>query len=64
MSGFLEHLGGVQQRLRWNAADVEAGAAVGGALLDHRLIDGREAVTALKTIKEAIEDPTRLLIDL
>ena len=31
---------------------------------DHRLIDGREAVTALKTIKEAIEDPTRLLIDM
>lgn len=31
---------------------------------DHRLIDGREAVTALKTIKEAIEDPTRMLIDL
>ena len=31
---------------------------------DHRMIDGREAVTALKTIKEAIEDPTRLLIDL
>ena len=24
---------------------------------DHRLIDGREAVTAFKTIKEAIEDP-------
>lgn len=31
---------------------------------DHRLIDGREAVTTLKIIKEAIEDPTRLLIDL
>ena len=31
---------------------------------DHRIIDGREAVTALKTIKEAIEDPMRLLIDL
>ena len=31
---------------------------------DHRLIDGREAVTALKIMKEAIEDPTRLLIDL
>ena len=31
---------------------------------DHRLIDGREAVTFLKTIKEAIEDPARLLIDL
>jgi len=31
---------------------------------DHRLIDGREAVTTLKIIKEAIEDPTRILIDL
>jgi len=31
---------------------------------DHRLIDGREAVTALKIIKDAIEDPMRLLIDL
>jgi 2-oxoglutarate dehydrogenase E2 component (dihydrolipoamide succinyltransferase) len=31
---------------------------------DHRLVDGREAVTALKIIKEAIEDPMRMLIDL
>jgi 2-oxoglutarate dehydrogenase E2 component (dihydrolipoamide succinyltransferase) len=31
---------------------------------DHRVIDGREAVTALKIIKEAIEDPIRMLIDL
>ncbi|RMF72653.1 MAG: 2-oxoglutarate dehydrogenase complex dihydrolipoyllysine-residue succinyltransferase [Alphaproteobacteria bacterium] len=31
---------------------------------DHRLIDGREAVTFLKRIKEAIEDPSRLLLDL
>ena len=31
---------------------------------DHRLIDGREAVTFLVRMKEAIEDPTRLLIDL
>lgn len=31
---------------------------------DHRLIDGREAVTFLKIVKEMIEDPTRLLIDL
>ena len=31
---------------------------------DHRLIDGREAVLFLVRIKEAIEDPTRLLIDL
>jgi 2-oxoglutarate dehydrogenase E2 component (dihydrolipoamide succinyltransferase) len=31
---------------------------------DHRLIDGREAVTFLVRIKEAIEDPMRLLVDL
>ena len=31
---------------------------------DHRLIDGREAVTWLVALKNAIEDPTRLLIDL
>jgi len=31
---------------------------------DHRLVDGREAVTFLVRLKEAIEDPTRLLIDL
>jgi len=31
---------------------------------DHRLIDGREAVTFLVRMKEAIEDPARLLIDL
>ncbi len=31
---------------------------------DHRLVDGREAVTFLVAVKEAIEDPARLLIDL
>lgn len=31
---------------------------------DHRLVDGREAVTFLVALKNAIEDPTRLLIDL
>jgi len=31
---------------------------------DHRIVDGREAVTFLVAIKNAIEDPTRLLIDL
>ena len=31
---------------------------------DHRLIDGREAVLALVAIKEAMEDPARLLLDL
>ena len=31
---------------------------------DHRLVDGREAVTFLVRVKDAIEDPARLLIDL
>ena len=31
---------------------------------DHRIIDGREAVTFLAALKNAIEDPTRILIDL
>jgi 2-oxoglutarate dehydrogenase E2 component (dihydrolipoamide succinyltransferase) len=30
---------------------------------DHRLVDGREAVTCLKRIKEVIEAPARLLIE-
>ena len=29
---------------------------------DHRIIDGREAVLALVTMKEALEDPARLLL--
>jgi 2-oxoglutarate dehydrogenase E2 component (dihydrolipoamide succinyltransferase) len=31
---------------------------------DHRIIDGREAVLGLVAMKEAIEDPSRLLFDL
>jgi 2-oxoglutarate dehydrogenase E2 component (dihydrolipoamide succinyltransferase) len=31
---------------------------------DHRIIDGRESVTFLKRVKEAIEDPRRLLLGL
>ena len=31
---------------------------------DHRIIDGREAVLGLVTIKEAMEDPSRLLFDI
>jgi len=31
---------------------------------DHRLIDGREAVLGLVAMKEALEDPARLLLDL
>jgi 2-oxoglutarate dehydrogenase E2 component (dihydrolipoamide succinyltransferase) len=30
---------------------------------DHRLVDGREAVTFLKTVKEFIENPARLLLE-
>ncbi|HET7549566.1 MAG TPA: 2-oxoglutarate dehydrogenase complex dihydrolipoyllysine-residue succinyltransferase, partial [Usitatibacter sp.] len=30
---------------------------------DHRIIDGREAVLALVAMKEALEDPARLLLD-
>jgi 2-oxoglutarate dehydrogenase E2 component (dihydrolipoamide succinyltransferase) len=31
---------------------------------DHRLVDGKEAVTFLVNVKEAIEDPARLVLDL
>ncbi|USG61674.1 2-oxoglutarate dehydrogenase complex dihydrolipoyllysine-residue succinyltransferase [Sneathiella marina] len=31
---------------------------------DHRIIDGKEAVTFLVRVKEALEDPQRLLLDL
>ncbi len=30
---------------------------------DHRIVDGREAVTFLKRIKEAIEEPSRILLE-
>ncbi|KOR07709.1 hypothetical protein ABW53_18030, partial [Stutzerimonas stutzeri] len=31
---------------------------------DHRLIDGKEAVTFLVTMKDLLEDPARLLLDI
>jgi 2-oxoglutarate dehydrogenase E2 component (dihydrolipoamide succinyltransferase) len=31
---------------------------------DHRIIDGREAVMGLVAMKELLEDPARLLLDL
>jgi len=31
---------------------------------DHRMIDGKEAVQFLVTIKELLEDPARLLLDI
>ncbi len=30
---------------------------------DHRIVDGREAVLFLSTVKQAIEDPTRIILD-
>ena len=31
---------------------------------DHRIVDGREAVTCLKRIKEIVEDPARMLLEI
>jgi 2-oxoglutarate dehydrogenase E2 component (dihydrolipoamide succinyltransferase) len=31
---------------------------------DHRIVDGREAVTFLVRVKEMLEDPSRQLLDL
>jgi 2-oxoglutarate dehydrogenase E2 component (dihydrolipoamide succinyltransferase) len=31
---------------------------------DHRMVDGREAVTFLVRVKESLEEPARLVLDL
>jgi len=31
---------------------------------DHRIVDGKEAVTFLVRVKECLEDPERMLLDL
>jgi 2-oxoglutarate dehydrogenase E2 component (dihydrolipoamide succinyltransferase) len=31
---------------------------------DHRIVDGREAVTFLVRVKDLLEDPSRLVLDL
>ena len=31
---------------------------------DHRIVDGREAVTFLVRVKEVLEDPARFVLDL
>jgi 2-oxoglutarate dehydrogenase E2 component (dihydrolipoamide succinyltransferase) len=31
---------------------------------DHRIVDGKEAVTFLVRVKDALEDPSRLVLDL
>jgi 2-oxoglutarate dehydrogenase E2 component (dihydrolipoamide succinyltransferase) len=51
-------------------AVVENGAVVVRPMMylalsyDHRIIDGREAVLSLVTIKDQLEDPARLILDL
>ena len=44
----------------------DRGAAddVSGASYDHRIVDGKEAVTFLVRVKESLEDPARLVLDL
>ena len=31
---------------------------------DHRIVDGREAVTFLVRVREGLEDPVRIVLDL
>ena len=31
---------------------------------DHRIVDGKEAVSFLRTVKECLEEPRRLFLDL
>ena len=31
---------------------------------DHRIVDGREAVSFLKRVKELLEDPQRILLEI
>jgi 2-oxoglutarate dehydrogenase E2 component (dihydrolipoamide succinyltransferase) len=54
----------IQQRPMAVAGKVEVRPMMYLALsYDHRIIDGREAVTFLVRVKEAIEDPQRLLLE-
>ena len=55
----------IQERPMVVAGKVEARPMMYLALsYDHRIVDGREAVLSLVAIKEALEDPARLLLDL
>ena len=54
----------IQQRPMVVDGEIEARPMMYLALsYDHRIIDGREAVTFLVRVKECIEDPERLLLD-
>jgi 2-oxoglutarate dehydrogenase E2 component (dihydrolipoamide succinyltransferase) len=55
----------IQERPMVVAGKVEARPMMYLALsYDHRIVDGREAVTFLVRVKESLEDPARLVLDL
>jgi 2-oxoglutarate dehydrogenase E2 component (dihydrolipoamide succinyltransferase) len=55
----------IQDRAVVIAGKIEARPMMYLALsYDHRIVDGREAVTFLVRVKEALEDPARLILDL
>ena len=55
----------IQERPMVVAGKVEARPMMYLALsYDHRIVDGREAVTFLVRVKEMLEDPARLVLDL
>jgi glucose-6-phosphate isomerase len=57
-------------RIKKFAADVHNGkikvrqVTTLGLSFDHRIVDGKDAVTFLVRVKEALEDPARLVLDL
>ena len=55
----------IQERPMVVAGKIEARPMMYLALsYDHRIVDGREAVTFLVRVKEVLEDPARLVVDL
>ena len=49
----------------WDGSDFQPRLMLPLALsYDHRVVDGKGAVTFLVRVKEALEDPRRLLMDL
>ena len=50
---------------RWSSMAVEVRPMMYLALsYDHRIVDGKEAVTFLVRVKESLEAPERLLLDI
>jgi len=55
----------IQERPVVHAGKIEARPMMYLALsYDHRIVDGREAVTFLVRVKECLEDPARMVLDL